>query len=282
MPNFSVNGIPASTTRGETVIETSSKKFTISWEGLDSATNYPVRFRVMLDSQDDLTNDAGTDWWLFYYTTEYYGSGNAGYNGYVYEVIGTSGSDVITSSVSLEGKTLEIVYSTTFEGGAYYVTFQKPDPSITVQPSITSIAPSSGTSTVITWTAAKVSNQGTATIYYEYAVGSSSTYNDAYYIGTTTELTAEITEETILDKCGNDFEGICYLFVLAYWEKTDGTTGERTDPTGMAFTYTPHSTLMYYTDRRYVECIPYLFYENRWVECIPYYHDGHKWVKSSH
>lgn len=281
MASFSVNGVAANTTSGAATVATSSNSFTISWSGLDNATNYEVYFRIMLDSYDDLTYSDGTDWWLFYYTTEHYGSGNAGYNGYTYKVIGTSGSDTVSCSSGQAGKTLEIAYRTTFDSATYYITFVNPTPSITAQPSITSMSPTSGQSTTIQWSAASVSNQGSATIYYQYFVGPSSTYSDSYHIGTTTGLTATITEANILAKCGSNFSGTCYVFVRAYWDN-GSTTGGWSTPTGKAFSYTPHRTVKYFNGSSWVECIPYYFNGSSWVECIPYYFNGSSWVECSH
>ncbi len=152
-------------------------------------------------------------------------------------------------------------------------------PSITKQPSITSISPSSGTSTTISWSAATVSNQGSATIYYQYFVGPSSTYSDSYHVGTTTGLSATITESDILNKCGSSFDGTCYLFVRAYWQ--DGsTTGGWTTPTGSAFTYTAHRTVSYHDGSGWVECIVYYHDGSSWVECVPYYYSG-GWIECS-
>lgn len=156
-----------------------------------------------------------------------------------------------------------------------------PYPTITNQPSITSMNPTSGSSVTINWSAATVTNLGSYTIYYQYFVGPSSTYSDSYHVGTTTNLYATITEESILSKCGSDFEGTCYVFVRAYW--SDGTTnGGWTAPTGKAFSYTPHRTVKYFNGSSWVECIPYYFNGSSWIECIPYYFNGSSWVECSH
>ena len=143
-----------------------------------------------------------------------------------------------------------------------------PYPTITKQPSITSMNPTSGSSVTINWSAATVTNLGSYKIYYQYFVGPSSTYSDSYHVGTTTALTATITEENILEKCGSNFEGTCYVFVRAYW--SDGTThGGWTTPTGKAFTYATHRTMKYYNG-------------SSWIECIPYYYNGSSWIECSH
>ena len=155
------------------------------------------------------------------------------------------------------------------------------NPTITAQPSITSMSPTSGQSTTIQWSAATVTNQGSSSIYYQYFVGPSSTYSDSYHIGTTSALTATITEANILAKCGSTFEGTCYVFVRAYWDN-GSTQGGWTTPTGKAFTYAPHRTVKYYNDGSWVECIPYYYTESGWVECIPYYYTESRWVECSH
>lgn len=117
-------------------------------------------------------------------------------------------------------------------------------PSITKQPSITSISPTSGTSTTISWSAATVSNQGNSTIYYQYFVGPNSTYSDSYHIGTTTGTSATITEAQIISKCGNGFGAsssgsTCYFFVRAYWDNGSTQGGWVTPTSYKSFTYYP-------------------------------------------
>ena len=117
------------------------------------------------------------------------------------------------------------------------------NPTITTQPTISSINPTSGASTTITWSTATVNNQGNSTIYYQYFVGPNSTYSDSYHIGTTTGTSATITEAQIISKCGNGFGAssngsVCYLFVRAYWDN-GSTQGGWVIPTGATFTYYP-------------------------------------------
>lgn len=240
MPTFKVNGVTASTTEGAvTVVATNS--FTIEWSGLDSATNYAVKFNIQVTNNSryiDLTNSAGTSIYLYYYTDPYYVS-----DWQICKVIGTSGSDTITSDTNLAGGILKIDYITTFDSATYYVTFVSPSPTITKQPTISTINPTSGASTTITWSAATVSNQGNSIIYYQYFVGPNSTYSDSYHIGTTTGTSATITEAQIISKCGNGFGAsssgsTCYLFVRAYWDN-GSTQGGWVVPTGTTFTYYP-------------------------------------------
>ena len=126
----------------------------------------------------------------------------------------------------------------------YYWKIVEPNPTITTQPTISSINPTSGASTTITWSAATVDNQGNSTIYYQYFVGPNSTYSDSYHIGTTTGTSATITEAQIISKCGNGFGasssgGTCYFFVRAYWDN-GSTQGGWTTPTNYkSFTYYP-------------------------------------------
>lgn len=240
MPTFKVNGVTASTTEGAVTVA-ATNSFTLSWSGLDSATNYPVRFQIEATngSYMDLTNSAGTDMFLYYYATPEYAS-----DWMTYKAIGTSGSDTITSASNLAGYKLTINYVTTFESATYYVTFVSPSPTITKQPTISSINPSSGASTTITWSAATVSNQGNSTIYYQYFVGPNSTYSDSYHIGTTTGTSATITEAQIISKCGNGFGAsssgsTCYLFVRAYWDNGSAQGGWATPTNYKSFTYYP-------------------------------------------
>lgn len=132
-------------------------------------------------------------------------------------------------------------YSDSVVGGQWsnttYATIRKPE--ITAQPVIQSISPSSGKSTTVSWSAASTigTNSSTA-IYYQYFVGPSSAYSDSYHVGTTTSLSATITQQNILDKCGSSFTGTCYIFVRAYWQEGT-TTGGWSVPTASKFTYDP-------------------------------------------
>ena len=121
-----------------------------------------------------------------------------------------------------------------------------------------------------------------SSVGYEYFIAPIDLCDDDYFVGSTGSLSVKVDESDILEKCGKSFKGTCYIFIRAYWMKEDGTIGGYTSPAEATFIYSPHKTLMYHNGKKYVECIPYVFYKNRWVECIPHYHDGHKWVKSSH
>lgn len=121
--------------------------------------------------------------------------------------------------------------------GTTYYTIRRPV--ITKQPSITSVSPSSGKSVSIAWSAVEVSNISGETVYYQYFVGSKSTYSDSYHVGTTTNLSATISQQSILDKCGSSFSGTCYLFVRAYWSGNNTTGGWTTPSYSGTFIYDP-------------------------------------------
>lgn len=121
--------------------------------------------------------------------------------------------------------------------GTTYATIRRPV--ITKQPSITSVSPSSGKSVSIAWSAAEVSNISGETVYYQYFVGPKSTYSDSYHVGTTTNLSATISQQSILDKCGSSFSGTCYLFVRAYWSGNNTTDGWTTPSYSGTFIYDP-------------------------------------------
>lgn len=132
-------------------------------------------------------------------------------------------------------------YSDGVVGGQWskteYTTIRKPE--ITAQPVIQSISPSSGKSTTVSWSAAStIGTNSSTTIYYQYFVGPSNTYSDSYHVGTTTSLSATITQQNIIDKCGSSFTGTCYIFVRAYWQEGT-TTGGWSTPTASKFTYDP-------------------------------------------
>ena len=69
-------------------------------------------------------------------------------------------------------------------------------PSITKQPAVTKVSPTSGKQTTITWSAAQVANQGIAVIDYHYYIGTKKTYSgNASYIGGTRNLSATISQK---------------------------------------------------------------------------------------
>lgn len=157
----------------------------------------------------------------------------------------TWGTSAVTLTVVATATTQSPDYTNLTSGVSSGVsfTYKAANPTITSYP-VLSRNPTSGASTTISWTAAGVENQNGATIYYQYFVGPSSTYSDSYHIGTTTSLSATISESNIISKCGSGFGasasgGTCYLFVRAYWQMTDGTKGGYYTPTGTAFTYYP-------------------------------------------
>ena len=153
--------------------------------------------------------------------------------------------EIVFSNVPNGANYIELGYYT-YEDSTdhnYYWKISEPNPTIASQPTISSINPTSGASTTITWSTATVSNQGNSTIYYQYFVGPNSTYSDSYHIGTTTGTSATITEAQIISKCGNGFGAsssgsTCYLFVRAYWDN-GSTQGGWVVPTGTAFIYYP-------------------------------------------
>lgn len=151
-------------------------------------------------------------------------------------------------------------------------------PTITKQPEIISINPQQGSHTTITWSAAEVANQFDTSIYYQYFVGPNPTYNDTYHIGDTNNLSAIITEENIISKCGEG-EKTCYLFVRAYWIKDD-VHGGWMAPTGKPFYYIPDTgALMYYDGFNWIQCNVYYYDGTQWKECIPYIYNGNTWIE---
>lgn len=160
MPAFKVNGVTASTTEGAVTV-VAKNSFTLSWSGLDSATNYSVKFDIQATKGTymDLTNSAGTDIFLYYYTTPEY----ADSSWQTYKAISTSGSDTITSASDLNGYKLTIHYATTFESADYYVTFISPSVTAPGTPTITQN--NDGTFKV-SWSASTGSN-GSGSVTYQ-------------------------------------------------------------------------------------------------------------------
>ena len=161
-------------------------------------------------------------------------------------------------------------------------TFKHQLPTIVTQPQITSVSPPSGVQTTITWSAVQVNNQGSYQIQYQYFVGPSSAYSESYHVGTTSGLTATITENMIKQKCGTNFKGTCYLFVRAYWTNADGSSvGGWSLSSSVAFQYTPHNTVGYFNGSSWIECIVYYYNGTTWTECVPYRFDGTTWIECS-
>lgn len=161
------------------------------------------------------------------------------------DVTSTWGASAVTLTVKATATTVNQHYQSLESGVSSGVsfTYKAANPTFTSYP-VLSRNPTSGASTTISWTAAGVENQNGATIYYQYFVGPSSTHSDSYHVGTTTSLSATISESNIISKCGSGFGAstsgsTCYLFVRAYWQMADGTQGGWHTPTGVAFTYYP-------------------------------------------
>lgn len=115
-------------------------------------------------------------------------------------------------------------------------------PTISKQPSITQLNPSTGSSSTITYSAA-TGDFGSATIKYQYFVGPQNTYSDSYHVGTTTSTSVTISESNIISKCGAGYGASssgskCYFYVRAYWEYGQ-KNGGWTTPSPTTFTYQP-------------------------------------------
>ena len=169
----------------------------------------------------------------------FYGNQNTGY--FETEVAVTPPSSItVPYSYNVQYGFTIIAYYSGAEAQSSTVYKTIAAPSITKQPAITNVSPASGKETTITWSAAQVSNQGIAAVYYQYFVGPTSTYSDSYHIGTTQSLSAAVSQNKILEKCGSSFRGTCYLFVRAYWD--DGTeNGGWIAPSAVSFVYDPVS-----------------------------------------
>ncbi len=167
----------------------------------------------------------------------FYGNQNTGY--FETEVAVTPPSSItVPYSYNVQYGFTIIAYYSGAEAQSSTVYKTIAAPSITKQPAITKVSPTSGKQTTITWSAAQVSNQGIAAVYYQYFVGPASTYSDSYHIGTTQSLSAAVSQSEILEKCGSSFRGTCYLFVRAYWD--DGTeNGGWIAPSAVSFVYDP-------------------------------------------
>lgn len=225
MPNFYVNNVLMSSTEGAATVPAPSNTFLLSWDGLRiHDESYRDQFNVFL-SAITLSVFEGSSARLYYYLSEKDVPSPGSYEdqlfGGPYIVVGTSGSTYIDAASSIIGKTLRISgQNPILDDFTYYITFTAPAPTITAQPSITSINPASGSSTTISWSAATVSNQGSSSVYYQYFVGPTSKYSDSYHIGTTQSTSAVIPEEKIIEKCGSGFGtasgSTCYLYVRAY------------------------------------------------------------------
>lgn len=166
----------------------------------------------------------------------FYGNQNTGY--FETEVAVTPPSSItVPYSYNVQYGFTIIAYYSGAEAQSSTVYKTVSAPSITKQPVITKVSPTSGKQTTITWSAAQVANQGIAVIVYHYYIGTKKTYSgNASYIGGTRNLSATISQKKILEKCGSSFRGTCYLFVCAEWY--DGKErGGWTTPSASALTF---------------------------------------------
>ena len=166
----------------------------------------------------------------------FYGNQNTGY--FETEVAVTPPSSItVPYSYNVQYGFTIIAYYSGAEAQSSTVYKTVSAPSITKQPAVTKVSPTSGKQTTITWSAAQVANQGIAVIDYHYYIGIKKTYSgNASYIGGTRNLSATISESKILEKCGSSFRGTCYLFVCAEWY--DGKErGGWTTPSASALTF---------------------------------------------
>ena len=241
---FALNGPSLKTKPTLSVSPASGVVANLSWTFGEYwyASGSILQYRVYISFDKNINNA----WYAEYIPA------SGGYQVSVYSPTGTAPSktfsEILTREVNL-GTTVYFVVVPSFDVELYtpvdsdWVAFTvMSDPIITGQP-VLSLGAQSGAAVQMTWTAATVEYLDTATIYYQFFVGPSSTYSDSYHVGTTTGLSHTMTEAEIISKCGNGYGAsssgsVCYLFVRAYWQKGSDTGGWST-PTGVAFTYYP-------------------------------------------
>lgn len=130
-----------------------ASSFALSWEGLEAPSTYKEAFDISItDRSATLSCSAGSSaYGIYFVSSAPYFSDYSDPK----KIVGASGSETVTSSVSLNGKTLCLTYTGTFAGwNVFYITFYDP---VTLTAPSNLKASQSGTNVTFSWTAAAAS-----------------------------------------------------------------------------------------------------------------------------
>lgn len=141
-----------------------ASSFTLSWEGLEAPSNYKEAFNISItDRSATLSCSAGSSTDVIYFVSSAYYFGD--YSD-PKKIVGASGTETVTSSVSLNGKTLCLVYTGTFAGwNTFYITFYDP---VTLTAPANFTASQSGQTINMSWTGSSASGGSGSVVYKLY------------------------------------------------------------------------------------------------------------------
>lgn len=164
-----------------------ASSFTLSWEGLEAPSNYKEAFEIYLtDRSATLSCSAGSsaDGIYFVSSADYFSDYSD-----PKKIIGASGTETVTSSVSLNGKTLCLTYTGTFAGwNTFYITFYDP---VTLTAPSNFKASQSGQTVSLSWTGSSASGGNGSVVYKLYNV------SDGTVVASTTATSLSIAASTL-------------------------------------------------------------------------------------
>lgn len=164
-----------------------ASSFTLSWEGLEAPSNYKEAFNISItDYSATLSCSAGSSaYGIYFVSSAHYFSDYSDPK----KIVGASGSEIITSSVSLNGKTLCLTYTGTFAGwNTFYVTFYDP---VTLTAPSNFKASQSGQMVNLSWTGSSASGGNGSIVYKLYNV------SDGTVVTSTTATSLSIAASTL-------------------------------------------------------------------------------------
>lgn len=164
-----------------------ASSFALSWEGLEAPSNYKEAFNISItDYSATLSCSAGSSaYGIYFVSSAHYFSDYSDPK----KIVGASGSETITSSTSLNGKTLCLTYSGTFAGwNVFYITFYDP---VTLTAPSNFKASQSGQTVNLSWTGSSASGGSGSIVYKLYNV------SDGTVVTSTTATSLSIAASTL-------------------------------------------------------------------------------------
>lgn len=164
-----------------------ASSFALSWEGLEAPSNYKEAFDISItDRSATLSCSAGSSaYGIYFVSSAPYFSDYSDPK----KIVGASGSETVTSSVSLNGKTLCLNYTGTFAGwNTFYITFYDP---VTLTAPSNFKASQSGQTVNLSWTGSSASGGSGSIVYKLYNV------SDGTVVTSTTATSLSIAASTL-------------------------------------------------------------------------------------
>ena len=164
-----------------------ASSFALSWEGLEAPSNYKEAFDISItDRSATLSCSAGSSaYGIYFVSSAPYFSDYSDPK----KIVGASGSETVTSSVSLNGKTLCLTYTGTFAGwNVFYITFYDP---VTLTAPSNFKASQSGQTVNLSWTGSSASGGSGSVVYRLYNA------SDGTVLASTTATSLSIAASTL-------------------------------------------------------------------------------------